>query len=183
MAEPKEVDDLQDEEGEEQEDAVVPRKLSGKRIVLLFVLPLLLVTGAVAAAVKTGLADPLLATIQGGEGAKSGEPRKDNSGPEHAVYYELPQMLVNLNSSGRKTNFLKIVVSLELSEAEDVPHIERVMPRIVDNFQVYLRELRIEDLRGSAGMYRLREELLLRVNNAAHPAQVTDVLFKEMLVQ
>ena len=57
------------------------------------------------------------------------------------------------------------------------------MPRIVDNFQVYLRELRLEDLRGSAGLYRLREELLSRVNIAAQPAQVNDVLFKEMLVQ
>ena len=57
------------------------------------------------------------------------------------------------------------------------------MPRIVDNFQVYLRELRVEDLRGSSGLYRLREELLQRVNAAAAPAKVTDVLFKELLIQ
>ena len=58
-----------------------------------------------------------------------------------------------------------------------------MMPRIVDNFQIYLRELRIEDLRGSDGIYRLREELLARVNAAVAPVKVTDVLFKEMLVQ
>jgi len=57
------------------------------------------------------------------------------------------------------------------------------MPRIIDNFQVYLRELRLEDLRGSAGMYRLREELLTRVVAAAQPVRVKDVLFKEMLIQ
>ena len=57
------------------------------------------------------------------------------------------------------------------------------MPRVIDNFQTYLRELRIDDLKGSAGMYRLREELLVRVNAAAAPAKITDVLFKEMLVQ
>jgi flagellar FliL protein len=57
------------------------------------------------------------------------------------------------------------------------------LPRIVDNFQVYLRELRVDDLQGSAGMYRLREELLRRVNLAVRPARVKDVLFKEMLVQ
>ncbi len=61
--------------------------------------------------------------------------------------------------------------------------ISAVMPRIVDNFQIYLRELRIEDLRGSDGIYRLREELLARVNAAVAPVKVTDVLFKEMLVQ
>jgi len=57
------------------------------------------------------------------------------------------------------------------------------MPRIIDNFQVYLRELRIDDLKGSAGMYRLREELLTRVNAAAQPAKINAVLFKEMLIQ
>ncbi|MFQ5467950.1 MAG: flagellar basal body-associated FliL family protein, partial [Kiloniellaceae bacterium] len=48
---------------------------------------------------------------------------------------------------------------------------------------VYLRELRIQDLQGSAGLQRLREELLLRVATAAYPAQVRDVLFREMLIQ
>jgi flagellar FliL protein len=41
----------------------------------------------------------------------------------------------------------------------------------------------MEDLRGSAGMYRLREELLMRVTEAAQPIRVRDVLFQEMLVQ
>jgi len=74
-------------------------------------------------------------------------------------------------------------VSLELTDGRDISRIESVMPRIMDNFQVYLRELRIEDLKGSAGMYRLREELLTRVNAAIAPAKVQDVLFREMLVQ
>ena len=56
-------------------------------------------------------------------------------------------------------------------------------PRIIDHFQVYLRELRVEDLRGSAGIYRLREELLARVNAAVKPTKVENVLFREVLVQ
>ena len=47
----------------------------------------------------------------------------------------------------------------------------------------YLRELRLEDLQGAAGVYRLREELLVRVNQAVRPAKVNDVLFKDMLIQ
>jgi flagellar FliL protein len=90
---------------------------------------------------------------------------------------------VNLNSPGRRQSYLKIRVSLELSNPLDQPRIEQMMPRIVDNFQVYLRELRVEDLQGAAGVYRLREELLGRVNTAVKPVKVNDVLFKEMLVQ
>jgi flagellar protein FliL len=100
-----------------------------------------------------------------------------------AVYYDLPDLLVNLNTTGRKPSFLKLSVSLELERAQDLPRLQAVMPRIIDNFQVYLRELRVEDLRGSSGIYRLREELLTRVNAATAPAKVVDVLFKEMLVQ
>ncbi len=100
-----------------------------------------------------------------------------------AVFFDLPEMLVNLNSGSRKASYLKISVSLEIDNQDDVGDLERHLPRIVDNFQVYLRELRVEDLGGSAGLQRLREELLLRVNAAVRPVIVRDVLFKEMLVQ
>jgi flagellar FliL protein len=103
--------------------------------------------------------------------------------PPAAVFYDLPDLLVNLNTTGRKASFLKLSVSLELERPEDLPRLQAIMPRIIDNFQVYLRELRVEDLRGSGGIYRLREELLARVNTAAAPVKVADVLFKEMLVQ
>jgi flagellar FliL protein len=67
--------------------------------------------------------------------------------------------------------------------AADVGAVEAVVPRVVDQFQTYLRELRVKDLRGSAGMYRLQMELLWRVNQAAAPVKVKDVLFQEMLIQ
>ncbi len=104
---------------------------------------------------------------------------------EHAAptFYSLGDILVNLSGDGKRPNFLKIRASLELASEKDVPAIEALKPRIIDHFQVYLRELRIEDLRGSAGLYRLREELLLRVTEAVQPIRVRDVLFQEMLVQ
>ena len=92
-------------------------------------------------------------------------------------------MLVNLNTSGRRVGYLKISVSLEVGSEEDFPKLDAVLPRIVDDFQVYLRELRVEDLNGSAGLQRLREELFMRVSNAAAPTVVRDVLFRELLIQ
>ena len=117
--------------------------------------------------------------------AHGAEAKPDAHGAPGAgrLFFNVPDMVVNLNSTGRRPSFLKISISVEVGRQEDVPEIEKVMPRIVDNFQVYLRELRLEDLRGSAGIYRLREELLLRVGVAAQPVQVKDVLFREMLIQ
>ncbi len=169
-----------DEEGDEDEGEGSPKIRGGKKTLLLFItLALLLVVGGAAAAYFTGLLQPLIAMV-GGEDEAAAE---ESTGPARVVFYDLPEILVNLNTGGRKSTFLKIRVSLELENAEDVERIETVMPRIIDNFQVYLRELRVEDLKGSAGMYRLREELLTRVTLAAAPSRVNDVLFKEMLVQ
>jgi flagellar protein FliL len=102
--------------------------------------------------------------------------------PKPLVFFDLPDFLVNLNTGGRKSSFLKLSVSLQLEKQEDTLQIQAVLPRIIDNCQVFLRELRVEDLRGSGGIYRLREELLRRIN-AVSPVKVDDVLFKEMLVQ
>jgi flagellar FliL protein len=162
--------------------APLKRRRSGKKTVLFIALPIVAILGVAGALYFTGI----LGKLTGGghdahEAPAAAEHKKAE--PKQAVFQDLPDLLVNLNSTGRKTSFLKISVSLELESAQDVPKLQAVMPRIIDNFQVYLRELRIEDLKGSAGMYRLREELLMRVNAAAAPVKINDVLFKEMLVQ
>lgn len=151
--------------------------LNGKKLVLFIILPLLLLVGGFAGAYFAGLLDPLL-------GKRAAVPVEEQAPVEtQTVFFDLPQMLVNLNTGGSKRNYLKISISLELTSEAHSAALQSLLPRVVDNFQVYLRELRVEDLRGSAGVQRLREELLLRVNNAVHPVVVRDVLFKEMLVQ
>lgn len=115
-----------------------------------------------------------------------GAPSEEGDDEDHGntpVFFSLGDILVNLSGGGKRPNFLKIKVNLELADPKDLEAIEALKPRIIDNFQIYLRELRVEDLRGSAGLYRLREELLLRVTEAAHPVRIRDVLFQEMLVQ
>jgi len=98
-------------------------------------------------------------------------------------FFDLPDIIVNIQSGDATPAFLKLSVSLELEKAEAKAAIEPVLPRVVDQFQTYLRELRVEDVRGSAGVMRLKEELLRRVNLAVAPTPVRDVLLKEMIVQ
>jgi flagellar FliL protein len=101
-----------------------------------------------------------------------------------AVFVDLPEVLVNLSNTGSdRTQYLKVKVVLELPDALLMQQIQPVMPRIMDTFQTYLRELRPTDLDGSAGLYRLKEELTRRVNLAIAPNKVNAVLFKEIVVQ
>ncbi len=152
------------------------KKLGGKKLVLFVVLPVLLfgVVGAVAFMMMGGESKD--------EHQEVAQEEIDDE-PVKVMFVDLPEILVNLNTGGRKTNYLKIKVAIEVDRQSIALSLQEKMPRLIDNFQVYLRELRLEDLNGSAGMFRLKEELMQRVNTSIAPAHVKDVLFKEMLVQ
>lgn len=124
----------------------------------------------------------------GGEGAHGEEgaahAEAEPAIPEHKVasFVDLPEMTVNLDSKER-AQYLKVKIALEVPEAKMSEEIAPVMPRVLDAFQSYMRQLRPTDLEGSAGLYRLKEELTKRVNIAVSPARVDAVLFKEIVVQ
>ena len=99
------------------------------------------------------------------------------------VFYKLQDMTINLNEEGKKSRFMKVGLTLVLIDELDVPLVEALQPRIEDYITTYLRELKPEELSGSANFYRMRENLLLRVRAAVAPVQVTNVLFNSMLVQ
>ncbi|MGB3722636.1 MAG: flagellar basal body-associated FliL family protein [Pacificimonas sp.] len=102
------------------------------------------------------------------------------AGPQ---YVEVPDMMVNLSSSDGGSRYLKVRVMLEAPSASDARALEAHLPAVIDGFQGYLRELRPEDLSGSAGTFRVKENLLRRVNLAVHPARASDVLVQEMIQQ
>ena len=115
--------------------------------------------------------------------AASVKTEQDKLPAAEAAFMDIPDIIVNIQTPDSTPAYLKLSVSLELDKIEEKATIEPVMPRIIDQFQGYLRELRVEDIRGSAGVMRLKEELLRRVNLAAAPTPVRDVLLKEMIVQ
>lgn len=101
-----------------------------------------------------------------------------------AVFFDVPDVLVNLSSANNeRTQYLKVKVVLELPDDKLKEQLAPLMPRLLDMFQTYLRELRPTDLDGSAGLYRLKEELTRRVNASIAPNRVNAVLFKEIVVQ
>jgi len=104
--------------------------------------------------------------------------------PKPPTYVEVPDMLVNLiGLPGDRVQYLKVKIVLEVKEERQAEAIKPTLPRVTDIFQTYLRELRPGDLNGSAGLFRLKEDLTRRVNAAVAPNQVSAVLFKEVVVQ
>lgn len=104
--------------------------------------------------------------------------------PKPPVFLDVPEVLVNLaNAPGERIQYLKVRVVLEVKDQPLVAQIQPTMPRVMDLFQTYMRELRPGDLNGSIGLFRLKEELTRRVNAAISPNQVNAVLFKEIVIQ
>ncbi|WP_293827129.1 flagellar basal body-associated FliL family protein [uncultured Brevundimonas sp.] len=118
---------------------------------------------------KEGEADPSLGVIA--------------AGPDGVTFYTLPDMVMNIQSADSRPTFLKLKLTLEMRDAAVATHLQEEMPRLQDMFTGFVRELRPEDLSGSAGTYQLRAEILRRVNMIAAPGKVDAVLIEEMLVQ
>ena len=171
-------------EGEAQQPKKT-RRFSGKKLIMFIVLPLLLLIGGGAASwwflLRGAEPSPEDVPVEGEAANQATEAEADPNQP--SVFFELPEVTVNLVSDGKRTPFLRTTLVLDIESEEDQAIIESVLPRVVDHIQAYLRSLRVEDLQGADGMQRLRDELLTRARNAAKPAKVRDVLFKQMLVQ
>lgn len=156
------------------EEGATPKK-SKKKIIIIGIVALFVLVGGGVGAYFSGLI--------GGHQNENGEMGGGGTAAEKAVFYTLPEFLINLNTGNKASSFLKTTVILEVAKQEDIPMIEANLPRLVDSVNTYLRELRASDLSGSAGIQRLREELLIRANKALAPIKINDVLFKEIVVQ
>jgi flagellar protein FliL len=168
-----------EKEIDEGEDASSEPQSTGK----LFTLPPLkfLIIGGAAFVLLAG----------GGSGAyfylsskNTAKAKEEAQTVKTAVFVDLPEVMVNLSTaSTERTQYLKIKIVLELPNQKMIEQIQPIMPRVMDAFQTYLRELRPSDLDGSAGLYRLKEELTRRVNASIAPSRINAVLFKEIVVQ
>ncbi|MEZ5839596.1 MAG: flagellar basal body-associated FliL family protein [Hyphomicrobiales bacterium] len=164
--------EVEGEEGEGGEES--GKKGFGlKKILLFVVLPLVVLGGG------GGGAAWWFGLFGGGDAAVV----EQGPAPKPAVFYDLPEMTVNLVSASSRDQYLRLKVSLELADNDTIGLIEPNLPRVLDAFQVYLRELRTTDFEGSAGLFRLKEELQRRINIAVYPAKVDGILFREIIVQ
>jgi flagellar FliL protein len=170
---PKKAEKVEDdeEEGADEEQASQPKRRLPLKLIIIAAAGFVVLVGGGAGAYFI-----FFAGDKGG--AVAAAPVKP------PAFVDVPEVLVNLSTvGGDRTQYLKVKIVLEIPDSALSPQIESTMPRVMDAFQTYLRELRPTDLDGSAGLYRLKEELTRRVNTAIAPSRITAVLFKEIVVQ
>ena len=184
------LDENIDGDGDGLTDGLEVKKTSGKKIVILVaaIVVLGLITWGVIAFLGDGDdADP---DGDGTESSQEGSGQGDGSSSDGSggdlqnlpVYLPIENMLVNLNTGGRGIVLLRISVSLELESEDDRAAIDILMPTIMNDFQVYLRSLRPDDLEGTKGLTRIQEELLVRINQSITPKRIRRILFEDFLI-
>lgn len=166
----------------ENENPAPAPAVAPKKKILLLLLPIFLVVGTVIGLYFSGMADSFLTEGQSKE--KKVDSVENQAEVATVFFFDVPELLVNLSvQSGQRPIYFKIRVALELGSAADMEQAEKLLPRIVDSLQFYLREMRLEEIQGSIGTYRLKEEIHSRLNRILAPVKVNDVLFKEILIQ
>ncbi len=88
-----------------------------------------------------------------------------------------------MQSATGTPTYLQLKLTLEMHDHDVAVALQEQTPRLQDMFQSFLREVRPEELNGSAGTYQLKAEILRRVNLVAAPGKVDAVLIEEMLVK
>ncbi len=159
-----------------------------KKLILFIGLPaIIVILGGVAGALMFmgGGDDEELAQLESeygeaadGEGAVAEMPAE--------MYESMPVVLtVTFDAGGNSESNMRIGIVLvstdslvtEWSEADDIP------TPLFDTYLEFLRTLRVEDVNGSMGTFRLRAELLRRSNLVLAPVSVEQILITELLIQ
>lgn len=109
---------------------------------------------------------------EGGEGGEKGE-----------AFLDVPPLVVNLRSADGAPRFLKVHLMLVPGPKGSSEKLKEKLPVLLDAYQPFLRELRPEDLNGSAAVYRVKEEMLIRATGALGPDMVEDVLIQDLIQQ
>lgn len=152
-----------------------------KLVLVVLPLVLLIALGGGATAWMMGVLpiDELFAA----DAAPAGADLEEEIDPGEIVFITLPEILVNLNLSGPRMRFLKFTAAIEVAGEDQAEVVRRFVPRITDNMHLYLRSLQPEELSGAEGVYRIKKDLLARINQVVRPAEVREVLVRDMLVQ
>ncbi|MCJ9430342.1 flagellar basal body-associated FliL family protein [Kordiimonas marina] len=189
------AEDIDDTLGEaELVEGLERKRFAGKKMLILVGAALILIAAAVGVASMFGggdgeheqTADNAMDKMAEQAATKRDEAKLEKDKPVEelkTLFVDVPDQLYNLNTGGEGKSFLRVKVKLEVDRESYKEELKVKMPRILDEFNVYMRELRPEDLDGAAGIIRLKEELLMRINQAVAPTRVKDVLFQEFLVQ
>ena len=134
-----------------------------------------LVVGGAGGGIATYLAGWL-------QGAPSSAPSKvhdqaEAPPPEPIVYYDFPEIVVDLRAGPCPVSYIKILPVAELASEAQKTRLQEVEPRVLHGFQSFLCGRTRTDLIGEDGTETLRSAFLGILSTEMKPSRPNDVLF------
>lgn len=150
------------------------RKPSRRTIIIAAAAAVLLAAGGGYAFMSGGEAEEAEAAPEEGADAKTAA---------GVSYVEAPEMMVNLRGADGATRFLKLRFMIVPASPAKSEAIRTKLPLLIDAYQPFLRELRPEDLAGSAAIFRIKEEMMARAVTQLGAGVVKDILIQDIVQQ
>lgn len=171
----------QEDDFDRDEDIEVQNKISRKKI-LIFIIPVLVVIG---------LAVGMFYVFNRGYDSsatnysvvKNVVDENGSAVQQVTVFYDLPEINARLKDERNINQSVKMKISLELARVEDIPTVEKMLPRINDAVIAHTIELTPAEISDASGLYWLKEELLYRINLLISPVKATNLNFKNFEIQ
>lgn len=95
-------------------------------------------------------------------------------------FVELQPLVVSLNDQGRMSH-LRFRGHLEVRSGQESA-VERLMPRVMDVLNTYLRALEFEEIERTSALIKLRAQMLRRIQLVVGEGRVRDLLVTEFVL-
>ena len=95
---------------------------------------------------------------------------------------KLSPLIVNLKEEGGR-NYLKTIIVMEVGKKAWVEEVQSKMPRLMDMAILTLSDKGLADLRDPESKERLKQELLMRINEHLDSKKIKQIYFDEFLYQ
>jgi len=160
----------------------VAEKKGGKKIIFLLLIVIILLIAGGAAGYFFLVKKKKPAPSAGAPPAASvpGTPAAGTAAPQY--FYTLDTFIVNLADEGG-TRYLKVDMTLALSNKEVEKEIEKKLPLIRDAIITVISNKYYQDIATPAGKLALKREIMARVNMLLTTGKVIDIFFTDFVVQ
>ncbi len=152
----------------------IPAKGGSKKL-LIIILAAILVLGGAGAFVGYKML-----SHKNEKPAEEGGEHGKKEGAGKTVLVPVDPFVVNLTEHGR---YLKVTLQLELADATQQPAVAEKMPNIRDAMITLLSSKSAEAVSGPEGKLQLKDELLLRSNQAVGKDLIKNLFFTEFVMQ
>ena len=154
-------------------DAPPPAPRRGRLPLIIGLALALLAGGGGFHAVYSGLLDDLLGRLTG-----DSQPAAPALGD--GVFMELAPLTVSIGALGQ-TRHIRFAATLEVPRRHEAD-VARLMPRILDVLNGYLRAVEPEEFGRPGALIRLRAQMLRRIQIVAGDGRVRDLLITEFVL-